>query len=645
MCGIAGMLLTDRHAAVSAELLGRMAHSLRHRGPDDEGVWTEGRVGLVNRRLAILDVSARGHQPMSNEDSSIWITFNGEIYNFQELRARLLARGHSFRSNTDTETIIHLYEEEGADCVRSLRGMFAFALWDGRTQTLLAARDRLGKKPLFYYSDAGRVMFASEPKALLQDRSVPVSPDRLAIHHYLTYGYVPTPWSAFTRVRKLPPAHYLTVKDGQLSLHRYWTLRHTPKPTRSAAALGEELLALLEEVVRLRLVSDVPLGALLSGGLDSSVVVAMMRRTVSGPLQTFSIGFEQPRYDELSYARQVAQRFETEHHELVVKPNAVAMLPRLVWHYNEPFADSSAVPSFLLSEMVRRFVPVALNGDGGDEAFMGYERYRAAAIAGRYDWVPASMRRTLGAASRRPLSVGGTKSVGHRARRFFEALGLSPARRYGQWMTCFSQVDKHALYSSDMLAEVADVDSLELLDAAYASSDGVDFVEASADTDMRMYLPDDLLVKMDIASMAHSLEMRSPLLDYRLIEFAAALPVELKLRGSTQKVLLKQVMADVLPASILTRRKMGFGVPIGDWLRLELKDMAYDLLLDSRATSRGYFRPAAIRRLLDEHTQQRAQHHFRLWSLLMLELWHRVFIDQPCPVAPAATAPDASVLV
>jgi asparagine synthase (glutamine-hydrolysing) len=610
-----------------------MTVTLRHRGPDDEGVWANGPVGLGSRRLAIIDLSARARQPMSNEDGSLWITFNGEIYNFQELRAHLKAKGHAFRSDSDTETILHLYEEEGVGCLQRLRGMFAFAIWDAGHRTLFLARDRLGKKPLFYYHDGRVFVFASEPKAILQDPRVRAEPDAEAIHHFLTYGYVPSPWSAFRGIRKLPPAHYLVVREGRVTTHRYWSLSYTPKRTGSEAALGEELIALLEEAVRLRLISDVPLGALLSGGIDSSTVVALMRRFTSGPVRTFSIGFDNPQYDELAYARQVARRFETDHHELVVKPDAVAVLPRLVWHYNEPFADSSALPSFSLCEMARGFVTVALNGDGGDEAFIGYDRYVGAVLAGWYDRIPASIRRAV----LRCVGVvprGVPKSPAYRLRRFAEALALDPRRRYGRWLTFFENSRKADLYTADFAARVGAVDSLALLEAAYEASDAPGFLEATVHADVQLYLPDDLLVKMDIASMAHSLEVRSPFLDHRVVEFAASLPPSLKLRRVTQKYLLKKAMNGILPDPVVRRKKMGFGVPIDQWFRHELRDMVYDLLLDGPARQRGYFRPDAVRRYLEEHVRGQASHHFRLWNLLMLELWHRTFIDQPCPAEP-----------
>jgi len=638
MCGIAGQLFHDPSRPVDPAVIRRMTDTLRHRGPDDEGVWSDGPVGLGSRRLAVIDLSPRGHMPMTNEDGSLRIVFNGEIYNFQELRDELQAKGHVFRSDSDTEAILHLYEEHGPDLLARLRGMFAFALWDAPRRTLFAARDRLGKKPLFYAHDERGFVFGSEPKALLQAPGARAEVDPLAIHHYLTYGYVPSPFSAFRGMQKLPPAHYLTVRDGRLDVRRYWSLRYGPKHTADEGALADELLHLLEESVRLRMISDVPLGALLSGGIDSSLIVALMRRQTSGPVRTFSIGFDQPAYDELAYARQVAERFETEHHELVVKPDAIAILPRLVWHYNEPYADSSALPSFHLCAMARQSVTVALGGDGGDELFAGYDRYLATALAARLDVLPPALRGALARGVSAIAPRGSPKSAIYRLGRFLEVLPLAPMPRYASWLSVFDAEGKRALYRDDFAELVASVDSLDFLDEVYRRSDAADSIEAILDADLQTYLPDDLLVKMDIASMASSLEVRSPLLDHRVVEFAARLPRRMKLRGLVQKHILKRIMRGVLPEPILRRKKMGFGVPIDHWLRGELREMAYDVLLDRRALARGYFREGALRRLLDEHSSGQAFHHHRLWSLLMLELWHRMFIDQPCPLEVPASA-------
>ena len=628
MCGISGKLYFDSARPVEREILERMNAVLAHRGPDDAGIYCDGPIGLAHRRLSIIDLSPAGHQPMSNEDGTIWIVFNGEIYNFQSLRPDLLHRGHRFRSNTDTEVILHLYEDHGTDCLRFLRGMFAFAIWDGPRRQLFLARDRLGKKPLSYQQDAQGLRFASEVKAILQDSEVTARPDPVGISHYLTYGYVPGSGSAFLGVRKLPPGHYLTWRDGRTEVVRYWRLRRDQKQERSEEEWCQEILARLEEAVRLRMISDVPLGAFLSGGIDSSAVVALMSRAGAGPVKTFSIGFEEPEYDELKYARQVAERFGTEHHELVVRPDAVAILPKLAWHYDEPFADSSAVPTYYVAQMTRQYVTVALNGDAGDESFGGYDRYVANLLAASFDrWPGAGLLRHAIRCGLRLLPQSGTRtSLLYRGRRFLDGLTETPERRYARWF-CHFYGDRRAALCTPEFQAVGGEDALEVLLAAYRESDAPDFGDATLGVDAGLYLPDDLLVKVDIASMAHSLEARSPFLDHEFMEFAATIPFELKVRGRVKKYILKRALAGLLPERILHRPKMGFGVPIDHWLRHELREVAYETLLGSRAASRGYFQVRTVRRMLDEHMQGKAGWHYLLWNLLMLELWHRTYID------------------
>jgi asparagine synthase (glutamine-hydrolysing) len=644
MCGIAGKLQLDG-TAVAEGLIGRMTGVIAHRGPDDEGVWIDGQVGLGNRRLAVIDLSPCGHQPMSNEDGSLWIAFNGEIYNFQELRTELEGRGHQFRSRSDTETILHLFEEYGTGAFSRLRGMFALAIWDRRTRVLTLARDRAGKKPLFYHHSRQAFVFGSEPKTILQDPDVEARPDLEAIHHYLTYGYVPAPWSAFAGMRKLPPGHWMTVSAEGVRVERYWSLHYSPKSSDSQTEALERLDAVLLEATRLRMIADVPLGVLLSGGLDSSAIVAYMRRLTSGRIRTFSIGFDRPEYDELAYARQVAEHFETDHQALVVRPDAAALIPKLAWHYNEPFADSSAVPSFAVCELARRHVTVALNGDGGDESFAGYDRYLAAGYAARVAGLPRAVR-AAGARASRYLPIGSPKSASYRLGRMLQALQQDPLEQYGRWIAIFRPTEQEALYSRDLRQQLHRHAPFALLGEAVAASDAPTFVERLIAADVATYLPGDLLVKMDIASMANSLEVRSPFLDHEVMEYAARLPLDRKLRGRTQKAILKKLVAPQLPPGIASRRKMGFGVPIDSWFRHELKEMTYDVLLDSRASSRGLFEPGAVRRLIDEHTQGRAHHHHRLWALLMLETWFRLFIDRRCPASAAeATTASTAALV
>ncbi|MBI1747125.1 MAG: asparagine synthase (glutamine-hydrolyzing) [Acidobacteria bacterium] len=642
MCGIVGKLNLDGRP-VNPELLVAMARMVAHRGPDDEGLFCRGPVGLAHRRLSIVDLSPAGHQPMSNEDGQLWITYNGEIYNFPELRQSLIQKGYRFRSGTDTEVILNLYAEYGVECLAYLRGFFAFAVWDARQRRLFAARDRVGKKPFFYYHNSETFLFASEIKSILQDPDVRSRPDFNAIHNYLTYQYVPSPWSAFAGIRKLPPAHYLLLENGHVKIERYWRLDYSCKVRLSEKAAAEALLEHLREAVRLRMISDVPLGAFLSGGIDSSAIVALMSEISHGPVKTFSIGFEEAPYNELAYARMVAQRFHTDHQEFVVKPQAVEVLPQIVWHYNEPFADSSAIPTYYLAQMTRRAVTVALNGDGGDESFAGYDRYAAAQLAHYYDRVPAALRKTVERVLLSILPEGRpSRSWVGRARRFLAALCRAPACRYGRWIAHFNADHKDELYSPDFKAQVSGWDADAVIERLFKVSTAPDILEVILDTDVQTYLPDDLLVKVDVATMAHSLEARSPFLDHVLMEFAASLPADFKIRHLSKKYILKKALSGLLPREILHRPKMGFGVPINDWFRTDLKGMTYDVLLSKTARSRGYFNPQFIQRMIDEHVTGARQWHYQLWNLLLLELWHRAFIDTAAGPSTSARSADES---
>jgi asparagine synthase (glutamine-hydrolysing) len=637
VCGIAGTVMLGGQERVDETLLARMAQALRHRGPDGTGCWTDGRVGLVSTRLAVLDLSDRGRQPMSSEDGRFRIVFNGEIYNFQQLRGELEQKGHRFRSATDTEAILRLYQESGPDCLARLRGMFAVAIWDAVEETLFLARDRMGKKPLYYWCGPRAFLFASEAKAMLCDPGVPRRPDPIAVDHVITYGYVPPEGSAFQGFRKLPPAHSLRLRDRDMSVRRYWQLHYEPKHQRSAAAAVEELTPLLEQAVARRMIADVPIGAMLSGGIDSSSVVALMRRRTSGPVRTFSVGFDSPAFNELPYARMVATTFGTDHRELVVGPDHVDLLPRLVWHYNEPFADSSALPTFALSRLTRESVTVALSGDGGDEVFLGYPRYRRVHLTRALDRLPRGIRHAAPVAMTAwPGSAA--SSIKSRLRRQSEDVALDRWDRYGRWVSYFDRAQRRALYAPEFADRVGANRAPDRLRATLEASAATDPVEAAADADVQLYLPEDLLVKIDIASMASSLEVRSPLLDQDVVEFAARLPRSLKLRGLTLKYLLRRAMADVLPDAVLRRKKMGFGVPMAGWLRHEWRDLVHDTLFSTRASERGYFVPAEVRRYVDEHMAGRATHTHRIWNLLMIELWHRTFIDAPAaPAPPGAT--------
>jgi len=616
-----------------------MTDAIAHRGPDDDGHYFDptGGVALGHRRLSIIDL-AGGHQPQSNEDGSIWIAFNGEIYNYRELQTQLEAQGHRFHTASDTETIVHLYEQHGPDCVQKLRGMFAFALWDGRKRELFLARDRLGKKPLIYRRESQRVLFASELKALLQVPGVPREIDPTAVADYLALQYVPYPKSILQGFSQLPPAHWavFSAATGDFKLQRYWSPPYeeeTVDDPRSSKRFSEDewrtrLRETLTEAVRLRLRSDVPLGAFLSGGIDSTIITGLMQQQSSQPIQTFSIGFPVKQFDERTFAREAAKKLGTEHHELVVDPSAVELLPKLIRHYDQPFADSSAIPTMYLSEFTRKHVTVALTGDGGDELFCGYDRYQAVALASRLDKLPRWMKWPLTRPiwQRIPTSVQ-QQAFSRRLKRFLAVLGQSPERRYLNWISIFDDTRRAELLSPDFQRQLGDHDAAEFIIKAYARHPGRDIVRRTTAVDVETYLPADILVKVDIASMAYGLECRSPFLDHHVAELAARMPQRLKLNHNRGKAILREVFADLLPESISRRPKMGFGVPLNHWFRHELKDLVTDTLLSQKSLQRGYVRPEAVRRLINEHQTLQWDHSARLWSLLVLELWQQTWMD------------------
>jgi asparagine synthase (glutamine-hydrolysing) len=606
-----------------------MIAAQRHRGPDDSGEWFDDCCRLGHSRLSIIDLSAAGRQPLSNTGGSIWITFNGEIYNFQQLRKELEDFGYRFRTRTDTEVIVHAYEHWGLDCLKRLRGMFAFAIWDARKKRLVLARDRTGKKPLFYTQEGNRFLFASELQALLADRTLSREVNPSAIDAYLSWGYVPAPFTAFKQISKLPPAHYLTVQvtDAGLQTHveRYWSLEYQPKLDLSEAEAANTLREKLIEAVRLRMISDVPLGAFLSGGIDSSIVVGLMAELSDQPVKTFSIGFQEAAYNELEHARRIADKWGTDHHEFVVEPDALAILPLLVRHYGEPFADSSAVPTFYVSKMTRAHVTVALNGDGGDESFAGYERYLGNRIAERVNSLPGSVW-SANAVSRLLPDTLNSRSRIRQAKRFLSVATQPMAKRYGRWVTFFDELGKQELCTQDFRAQLNGRPS-DWMQSLFETADQLDPVDAAMSVDVRSYLPYDLLVKVDITSMANGLEARSPFLDHEVMEFAARLPVAMKLNGRRSKYLLKKAFSDLLPAENVNRRKMGFGVPVGEWFRNSLRPLLEDSLLSDQFERRGNFHAQKIRSLVSQHLERQADHSSQLWNLLMLELWHREFID------------------
>jgi asparagine synthase (glutamine-hydrolysing) len=626
MCGITGIVRADK-APIDRHLLEQMNGAIRHRGPDEDGFYLDDGVGLAIRRLAIIDLKT-GQQPIHNRDRTKWLVFNGEIYNYRELREKLEKLGHEFYTNSDTEAVIAAYDQYGTNCPKHLRGMFAFAIWDERQKSLFLARDRVGKKPLLYAQTPNQLLFASEFSALVLHPDVSRDVDYEAIHHYLSFICVPAPLTAYRAIRKLEPAHWLLWRDGEIKTERYWQLDFSNKVSLSEEEAGERAIELLREAVRIRLMSEVPLGAFLSGGIDSSAVVALMAQESSDPVKTFSIGFEEQDFSELHHARRVAEYVGADHHEFVVKPDAMEVLPMLVEHYGEPFADSSAIPSYYFARETRRYVTVALNGDGGDECFAGYERYAAMSLAQSYAAIPGVLRDgVIGNAARALPALQSRANPLGKVQRFVAAASLSPIERYLRWISAFDENAKLDLYSDSFRQETAKFSTAGIIAPWFAKANGSGIVDAALLTDTMTYLPNDLLVKMDIASMSVSLEARSPFLDHVLMEFAAGLPEKLKLRRLTTKYLLKRVLKKLVPAENLTRRKMGFGVPIGYWFRGVMQPFLRETLLSDKALSRGLFQPERVRRIIDDHVESKADHSHRLWSLLMLELWFERFID------------------
>lgn len=634
MCGIAGKL--DFSGSVDPAVLERMCAAIEHRGPDSRGVWCDGPVGLGIQRLAIIDV-AGGDQPIFNEDRTVAVVMNGEIYNFQELREQLVARGHRFATHADTEVLVHLYEDHGDDLVGHLRGMFAFAIWDSRRRRLLLARDRVGKKPLLIARRGGKLWFASEMMALIQDSEIDRTPNLQAIASYLAYQYVPHPLGAFEHVEKLPPGSTLAVSADGEQQRRYWSLDYgVPEPAASTEELEERLRQLIWEATRIRLVSEVPLGAFLSGGIDSSAVVAAMADQMNEPVKTFSIGFPNADFDELRYARMVAERFSTDHHEFVVEPHALEIMPKLARHYGEPFADPSAIPSFYLAEMTSRHVTVALNGDGGDESFAGYTRYLANDFVAHLNWMPRSLQRLMPRLVK-PLGEGSRNDqFRSRVQRFARVLAMEPHERYAYWMSAFRGAIDQGMLAPEFVAATGGWRPDEVIRAPWQASTATSRVDRMLDVDVNTYLPADLLVKMDIATMAYSVEGRSPFLDHKLMEFAASLPAERKLHRMTGKRLLKAAMRDILPDEILSRSKMGFGVPLLHWFRGELRDLPRDVLLSGDSRVHAYLKPTAIQRMIEEHHNGIMDHSLRLWVLLQLEMWHREVAESPVAREPAS---------
>ena len=629
MCGIAGFIdLWDSREARAPEdraaILDRMCQIIRHRGPDDQGVTVKTGVALGMRRLAIIDLVS-GNQPMSGEDGSVSIVFNGEIYNFQELKPNLEAHGHTFHTHSDTEAIVHAYEEFGPACLKDLRGMFSLAIWDEKERRLFVARDRAGKKPLYYTLTAnGTFVFGSELKVLLEHPDVRREINPEALDAYFTLGYVPDPLSIFRNIQKLPPGHYLTFTNGKVTVKDYWDFEFQTGASDKEEDYLEQLRALLDESVRLRLISDVPLGAFLSGGIDSSTVVGLMARHMGQPVKTFSIGFHEDSYNELKYARLTAEKFGTDHHEFFVTPDICEVVDELVWHFDEPFADSSAIPTYMVSKLARDYVTVVLSGDGGDELFAGYTRYAVERKRGGFERLPKPVREGL----MRPLS----ERLPHATwgRNYLHNVSLDPIARYLDSVSIFTSLNRRSLYTPDFSRQLGPGGYVGGLFSELVENVKTDDpIDRLLYLDSKTYLPGDILTKVDRMSMAVSLEARAPLLDHKLIEFVTGIPSSLKLAGLETKHLLKRAVSDLVPAEILHRPKQGFGVPIQEWINQQLRSRIRDTLSDARTRRRDYVDPRYVDVLLDEHERGRRDHSMGLWALVMLELWHRQFLDEP----------------
>jgi asparagine synthase (glutamine-hydrolysing) len=628
MCGIAGFAgnVTNgwtrgsEAAELTRALLHRMCAAIRHRGPDDEGLHVAPGVGLGMRRLSIIDL-ATGGQPIHNEDGTVWVVFNGEIYNYPDLRTQLEARGHRFYTASDTETIVHAYEEWGEEAFSRLRGMFGIALWDSRDATLLLARDRVGIKPLHYAVCGDRLYFGSEIKSILAGDARPPALDLEALDHYLSFLYTPRDGSIFAGIRKLPPGHVLRWRNGSLRVRRYWELPVDERVSATEAEAVERLRAVLRDAVRSHLMSEVPLGAFLSGGVDSSLIVGLMAEASSRPVRTFSIGFDEPTFDELEHARTVARHFGTDHHEYVVKPDALAILDDLIAAFDEPFGDSSAIPTWYVSELARRHVTVVLSGDGGDELFGGYDRYFPHPRVATFDrWAPPGSRAVAAVLwPRLPHGVTG--------KNFLRRVARDVRGRYLDVIGFFQRDEKQALLTVDLQQQIGDVDAEERLARHFERFAALPWHGQMMHFDFETYLPEDILAKVDRMSMAHSIESRVPLLDNDVVDYAARLPVSVKIRNGRRKHILKEAAAGLVPPSILERRKQGFGVPVATWFRGGLRDLSAEVLLSPRARQRGYFEPRFLERLVREHAAGRRDHAARLWALVIFELWHRQYLD------------------
>jgi len=621
MCGIAGILEFSKDRTPSLEGLQRMARILTHRGPDEEGFYISGPVGFAHRRLSIIDL-ASGQQPMESPDGQVCVVFNGEIYNYPELKAELEQQGHVFRTTSDTEVLLALYQRYGLDAFARVNGMLACAFWDQRTRQLVLVRDRFGKKPLFYYADAQRLVFGSEIKAILAYGEIQRRVNLAALHEYLTHSFIVGNQSILQGIHRLPPAHALVVRDGQIRTFPYWQFQFTPQPNPPPEEeIVEHLAELLRQAVKRRLMSEVPLGAFLSGGIDSSTVVALMAQLSDRPVRTFAIGFDEENYSELEDARTVAQHLGTDHHEMIVKPAALEVLPKLVWHFDEPFGDSSAVPTYYVCQAARQHLTVALSGDGGDEVFAGYIRYRELEQYQRMSRLPRWIRHHL----LQPLT--GVLPFTWPGWNYLYAMGKMNGGGFPSGFGLYPYIQEQ-LYSSEFAHALRGCDAFAETEKILRNGDHLDPVSRYQYLDTLQYLPADILAKVDRMSMANSLEVRSPLLDYTVVEYMATLPITFKLRSEVSKYILRKLCGRWLPPATLRKRKQGFAIPKDRWFQQELRTFAEDLLLDRKTLTRGYFRKESLTRLLNHHATGRRDYSTWIWCLIVLEMWHRLFLDE-----------------
>lgn len=632
MCGIAGLYNFRRDRDIDGRLLQRMNDVLSHRGPDGEGLYMNRFVGLAHRRLSIIDV-AGGAQPMENETGDVVIVFNGEIYNYPELRAGLIKKGHVFKTNSDTEVIIHQYEEDGSDCVTSLRGMFAFAIWDKRRQALMLARDRIGIKPLYYTVNGGTLLFASEIKSIIEDQSVPREIDYESISDYFSLLFIPAPKTIYKGIYKLNPGHKLICGAGTLKIDKYWDLKcEKPSSMFSEDEYIGKTMEILQRTVKDHMVSEVPIGAFLSGGVDSSTIAALMQRSTDERVRTCSIGFSVGKFNEAESARRVADHLNTRHFEHFVTPDVTGIIDKLLWHLDEPFADASMIPTYYVCKIAREHVTVALSGDGGDELFAGYTNYRRGQIEDSIKMVPYAIRKAIITpvlAAMPPMMKSST---------LLKNLLSNSQRSYFNKWCYFSEEMKSSLFSEGLKSRVGSLDSFNSIEPYYRQASAMDSLSQHQYMDLKTYLVDDILTKVDKMSMANSLEVRVPFLDHKVVEFAFTIPSELKLSGGATKYILKKMMESFLPMNILERKKHGFMAPVGHWLRNELKEYAEDILFDRKTMQRGYFNSANIEKVWKEHLMGKRWSidiSMHIWSLLVFELWHRRFVDKGAGQAPS----------